>query len=345
VVPSLKRDSYRVVPLSTVRKILTGLVGTAAVLVSQAAVAQPAMARISGIVVDERDRPLAGVRVALPCPPAPVREVISDEAGRFLLDNLLPGNCRLMATKDGYITATHPGDPGVFVPAGYSLILRQGESRDGERLQLTLGGRVAGRITTPPAEGPLALTLHLLRREVVNGTARLTGLPTARVAGDGSFLSPGIGAGDYVVAVSERPDNGSTFAPNQFAVTYFPGVLDPDAASLVAVQPGKTTPDINFSLVRVDTRTVQGIALNAAGQPMSSGTATIFFTSIPGFIRGSVPIRSDGRFIIRGLQPGRYRLSVSKTDASRRATESGAVDVEIGLHDIADLLVKAKSLR
>jgi hypothetical protein len=317
----------------------------AAMFMPQVSVAQPAMARISGITVDERDRPLAGVRVALPCPPAPVRYVVSDESGRFLLENLAPGNCRLFATKDGYVTATHPGDPGVSMPGGYSLIIRPGESRDGERLQLTLGGRVAGQIKTPQGDGPLALTLHLLRREVVNGSARLTGLPTAGVAADGSFLSGGIAAGDYIVAVSQRPDNGSTPVPNEFAVTYFPGVVDPDAASVVPVRAGLTTPDINFSLVRVDTRTVQGTALDAAGQPMSSGTATIFFSSRPGFIRGAVPVQNNGRFVIRGLQPGRYQLVVSKTDASRRATESGTLEVEVGLHDITDLFVKVRPVR
>jgi hypothetical protein len=104
---------------------------------------QPAMARISGVVIDEHDRPIPGATVALPCPPAPVRYVTSDEAGRFLLDNLPPAIC-LDGSKEGYVSASLPVDPGVYVAGAYSLVIRQGESRDGHRLQLTLGARITG---------------------------------------------------------------------------------------------------------------------------------------------------------------------------------------------------------
>src|SRR5687768_2534878 len=174
----------------------------AAVVMSHSAPVQPAMARVTGVVVDDRDRPLAGVRVALPCPPAPVRYVTSDESGHFRLEDLPPANCRLMASKDGYVTVNHPGDPGVFMSGGYTFVIRKGESRDGVRLQLSLGGRVAGRITTPEGETPTRMRVHLLRREVVNGRERLTALAFPDLRADGVLPNGAVPAGDYFVAVS-----------------------------------------------------------------------------------------------------------------------------------------------
>jgi hypothetical protein len=307
--------------------------------------AQPAMARITGIVVDERDRPLAGVRVGLPCPPAPVRYATSDESGHFRLENLPPANCRLMASKEGYVTAIHPGDAGVIVPDGYTFVIRDGESRDGVRLQLSLGGRVAGRITTPEGEIPTRMRVHLLRREIVNGTERLTALAYGPLRADGVLSSGAVQAGDYFVAVGPIPDDGSAVAPAEFAVTYFPGVVNLSEASVVTVKPGETAADVNFALARVKTHLVSGVALDAAGQPITTGNAGISFATKPAYIRGTVPLDMAGRFVIRGLQPGRYRLWVAKKNASGRDIESATMDVEIGLHDVTELVLNTKPVR
>lgn len=319
-----------------------GLMMVVMALMPRIALAQPAMARITGVVVDERGRPVAGARVALPCPPARVREVTSDESGNFLLDNLPPANCRLMTSKEGYVTVNHPGDPGVSVPGGYSLVIRQGESRDGLRLQLTLGARISGRVTTPEGDAPPASTIHLLRRESVNGAERLVAMPVGKVSADGSLRSGAVPAGDYVVAVAPNFDNGSIVPSEEFGLTYFPGVLEAEKASVIALRAGIITPDVNFSLLRVETRTIKGLAIDAAGQPVLAGSATISFATGPAVIRGTVPINSAGHFAIRGVQPGRYRLSVGKTSPSGHTVESATMDIEVGLHDVTDLVLNTK---
>ena len=306
--------------------------------------AQVAMARVTGVVVDERDRPLAGVSVALPCPPAKVRYTTTDESGNFLLENLPPANCRLLARKDGYLEASHPGEPGLFVPGGYTFVIREGESRDSITLRLSLGGQITGRITTPEGEVPPKGYLHLIRREIINGSERQT-VTLGPVRPDGIFLSSPLPAGDYFVASGPAPDNGSAVAPAEFAVTYFPGVVDITEASLVKVRVGETTPDVSFRRARVKTRTVSGTALDSAGQPLTSGVAVISFDSRPAFIRGTVPLDRMGQFVIRGLQPGRYRLTVRRDDASGRAIEYTTTELEIGLHDITDLALRTKRLR
>jgi hypothetical protein len=303
------------------------------------------MARVTGVVVDERDRPLAGVRVGLPCPPAPVRYATSDESGHFRLENLPPAKCRLMASKDGYVTVNHPGDPGVVDRGGYTFVIREGESRDGVRLQLTLGGRVAGRITTPEGEIPTRIMVHLLRREVVNGTERLTALAYWPLRADGVLSSGAVLAGDYFVAASPVQDDGSAVAPAAFAVTYFPGVINRSEASVVTVKPGETAADVSFALARVTTHLVSGIALDAAGQPITAGYASISFATSPAYIRGNVPLDKAGRFVIRGLQPGQYRLSAGKKDASGRVVEETTTYVEIGLHDVTELVLHTKRMR
>ena len=320
-------------------RAFVGLAAAVIALVPSIASAQPAMARLSGVVVDDRGRPVADARVALACPPAKVREVNSDSSGGFLLDNLPPANCRLMASRAGYVTASHPGDPGVS--SAYSLVIRQGEPRDGIKLQLTLGARIAGRVTTPEGEAPPASSLHLLRRESVNGSERL--VPTlGKVSDDGVFLSGAVPAGDYLVAASPNFDNGSNLPSQEFALTYFPGALDIEKASVITLRAGTITPEVNFALSRVETRTIKGVAIDAAGQPVSAGAAAISFATGPAFIRGRVPIKSAGQFVIRGVQPGRYRLSVTKTGPSGLGVESATMDVEVGLHDVTDLVLNTK---
>jgi hypothetical protein len=320
------------------------LVMLAAVLVPHPAPAQPAMARVSGVVVDDRDRPLAGVTVGLPCPPAKVRYATSDESGKFLLEDLPPANCRLMASKEGYVSASHPGDPDLFVPGGYSFVIREGESRDSIKLQLSLGGRVAGLITTPEGEAPPSLLIHLLRREIVNGTERLTAMPYGKVRPDGVVSSGAFPAGEYLVAAAPVPDDGSAIAPAEFAVTYFPGVIDPSKAAAISLRPGETA-DVRFALARVDTRVVSGSALDSRGQPLTAGTAVISFATQPAWIRGTVPLDKAGHFAIRGLQPGAYRLTVNKPDGSGRGVETTTMYVDVGLHDVTELVLKTRPLR
>jgi hypothetical protein len=241
----------------------------------------------------------------------------------------------------GYVEASHPGDAGVSASGGYSLVIRQGESRDGIKLQLRLGARIAGRVTTPEGKAPPASSLHLLRRESVNGAERLVALPLGKLSADGGFLSGAVPPGDYLVAASPSFDNGSITPSLEFALTYLPGVMEFEKASVITLRSGATTPDVNFSLVRVETRTIRGVAIDAAGQPITAGIASISFATGPAFIRGTVPINA-GQFVIRGVQPGRYRLSVNKMGPSGLGVEAATMDVEVGLHDVTGLVLNTK---
>jgi hypothetical protein len=120
-------------------------------------------ARVWGWTLSDDGQPLSGVEVVLACPPNPVRRTVSDDHGRFDLTNVAPGNCRLFATKRGYVEASAVGDPGI--DGSYNLRVTEENWRDGFELRLARGAVLSGVVRGIPDRPLLGIRVHPIRRE------------------------------------------------------------------------------------------------------------------------------------------------------------------------------------
>ena len=121
---------------------------------------------------------------------------LTDEEGRFVMRDLVPGTYTVVGTKPGW-------------EEGRQQRVETGDSS--VRLELTQQGGVAGRVLTPDGR---ALTSFTAKLRMLNQHTNTPGRPMrtveAKSVSDGSFEIRGIPKGRYVVEVE-----GSGFAPSK----------------------------------------------------------------------------------------------------------------------------------
>ena len=259
--------------------------------------------RVAGTVVDAADgSPVAGAVVALePVAPATTggrifgRGATTDDAGAFAMNDVGDGEHRVTARKDGY----EPAEATVRVA---------GDDVEGVRLQLAPSAglivEVRGALGAPPAEVQAAL-LDAGGRAVLagryetgeNGRVRFTSAPAGRFR---LLLSDGSAAAALDVTVP-GPPLGVALSPT---------------AELAVTVPALAEARVPATL------TITG----ADGQPLRT---------LGGFGGVQSEWRSgDGRFVVRGVPAGAWRLTVTTTDArvfQGSATTGPGGRVEVGL--------------
>jgi hypothetical protein len=293
----------------------------------------PGTGRVSGWTLSPDGDALADVEVALACPPLPVQRVMSDSSGRF--EFLSPeANCRVIARKDGYVSTSFNGQPA---RGGYGIAVRRGSTDDGIELRLALAGTITGIISAATGELPAGLRFQVVRREITAGIEKLVALSYAPVRQDGRFTASGLPAGDYFVVVSPAP-YGSPGRRDGFAVTYFPGTSRLGEATVIAVKAGDRR-EANFQLVTAATFNVSGVAYDAAGSALTDVAVSVSFDVPPNWIRGAARTGTEGRFVIGGLQDGRYVLHATRTNAAGRH-ETGEVHFDVNGADVSHLTVR-----
>ena len=308
------------------------VLGTSVLLIGQQGPV-PGAGRISGWTLSPDGDPLIHVEVVLACPPLPVQRVVSDRSGRF--EFLSPeGNCRVIARKDGHVSTTFDGQPA---RGGYGISVRRDSTHDGIELRLALAGTITGSITAANGELPAGARFQVVRREITAGIEKLVALSYAPVRQDGRFTASGLTPGDYYVVASPAPyESPGTF--NRFAVTYFPGTSRLSEATVVAVKPGERR-ETNFQLVAVETFSASGSVYDAAGSPLIDVAVLVSFDVPPNWMRGATRTGTDGRFVIGGLQDGRYVLHATRTNAAERQA-TGEVHFDVNGADVAHLTVR-----
>lgn len=119
---------------------------------------------------------------------------------------------------------------------------------------------------------------------------------------------------------SSRP--GSALS---YATTYYPGTLDPNDATPIALLPGEERRGVDFVVTAVATATVAGTVMGSNGSPAAN--ARVSLTPLPSGSTSAQPvgvatpvrvIEADGRFSFPTVLPGRYVLAarVSSPEAS-----------------------------
>ena len=303
---------------------------TVALAVGQAATSASDNGRLSGrVVLDGANTPIAGARVMLMpsarptggpfrMPPA----AITDSNGQFTFDSIPAGEYRIDAQRTGYAPPRPDFGPpqAIQIAAGQSVTIE---------LRLKKGAVIAGRVLDESG-APLSdiRVMPMRRLGPRNGSAdRLVPAPVSGMSASmqtndlGEFRLVGLPPGEYFVAAMRSPDGfgGAAVAPTAsgpaLTTTYYPGTIDQSAAQPIAITEGDTKGNIEFRMLTVPAFNVSGRVVDEQGQPVAHAMVmmvsegrgnAVFFGPI-----GGGQSDDDGRFTVRQVPAGSYRVSAS----------------------------------
>jgi len=304
-----------------------------ALSLSQAPAADQA-GRVSGrVTLLGAGSPVSGARISLfpagrPSGPiGPPPQAISDQDGRFVFDQVSPGNYFLDAQKSGFA----PNDPAI---RREMITVAAGRSTD-VMLQLQRGAAITGKVTDPKGEPLTDARVVVLRRMPMPAGGgrglppmpRLMPVPSpgAQTNDLGEFRVFGLAPGEYFVAVTPRsvamfpaaaprPPSDRKTARTTFATTYYPGTSDQAAAQPIAVAAGAEVGNILLTMQPVPAFRVSGMVVDEDGNPFAG--AMVMLTGDPrgGGLMGPVgnsTTQPDGRFEIDDVPAGSYRANAS----------------------------------
>lgn len=363
------------------------LLALTAQIAAPAPPAESGAAAVDGIVVDARSgQPLSGAKVQLfrpllqnrpnredrvPLPGADPPDLDDDtpysattrQDGRFVFDNVKPGEYRLVAAHaGGYV----PAEYGQRSPrgAGISFPVAAGQKVQGVQLVLTPTGAISGRVydRDGPAgklqiqalkpvyrDGQRTLTIVQSVQTNDRGEYRLFWLPparyyiTARPFDDAAFPATHINepsrSGTFEqasnpVVTSRTLPSGEIVEETQLPV-YYPGTTEIASAVPVDLAGGANAEavDILITTPPVRTRHVRGIVV-ANGEPTAAAISAVPRIPGPAPLIANGRAAADGAFDVTGVAPGAYFL-MARTNAGL----TGALTIQISDADIDSLVI------
>lgn len=253
------------------------------------------------------------------------RTATTDAQGVFEFKGLPPGSYRLSAQPGQYSAAYLPMNygakkanaPGSTDP-GTPIELADGQAFDKATIALSRGAVVVGRVTDENGD-PLARVQVYTVMYLPGSSRGLRNGGNAQTDDLGQFRIFGLAPGDYTVAAEAR---GNSFVPpnappeneedkNGFMTTFFPATTDEGAAQRVHTKPGAETPGVEIHMVTGRLFHLTGMVTDSQGRTGVRSSGSLYQRTASG-MSSSWGFATDdqGRFQMRNIPPGNYRLTV-----------------------------------
>jgi len=314
-------------------------------------------ASITGTVVDDEERPVPVRRAVVTVAGTglvPNRSAITDDDGRFTIEQLPAGRFTITVSRGSFITsiygAKRPGKPGTPV------VVAAGQRVTDVVVKIWRGGVVSGVVRTEDGQPAEGLPVRVIAAHQTNEPSIFTldnnGVKTNdagefRIFGlaPGAYLlcvTPPVLRGASPTAISETdmdaalaalrarapapaPIGGRpvTSRPFTYAPIYFPGTANVSQATPIAIVTGQVVETLDLQLQRVATASIGGIVTLSDGRGAAGASIQITQTPPPGYtldaqLQFTAIATPDGTFRIASVTPGDYTLTA-------RATPPGVV--------------------
>jgi protocatechuate 3,4-dioxygenase beta subunit len=208
---------------------------------------------VRGRVTDAQGLPLPRTHITLTAGRNRYRAMTNPD-GAYELSGIASGSYRLTAERTGYLDAEYgaaPVSPADTKSPG--LTLAADDVREHADFTLLFGGVIDGRVIDENGE-PLPAQVEAI---AVATALRYPGRrPTSPTQTNdlGRFRISGLAPGTYLVSVAAlRPTQTGAVdhSSSAYAVTYYPGVLEPERATPIAVAAAQHVEGVEFATVTV----------------------------------------------------------------------------------------------
>jgi hypothetical protein len=273
----------------------------------------------------------------------------SDATGRFVIENVEPGQYNLSAERNGFVRqeygARGPGRPGS------PLVLSAGQHTRDLVFRLLPQGVIAGKVIDEDGEPVEYVQIRVMRYDFAGGRRQMVSPGYASTDDLGEYRVFGLAPGKYYLSATYRQRNvmmevqdRTPLGPTDegYVPTYFPGTNDPAAAGLIDVAPGAVLSGVDVTLHKTRTLRIRGRVVNPSGEGLPSFLMIRLVSRNPalaGLVSGAStrPQNSRGTFELRDLTPGAYLLMVQWQEENKFRVIKQPVD--LGNNNVDDLSV------
>jgi hypothetical protein len=299
---------------------------------------------------------MPGMMAAPYAAPAAPYAVSSDPEGKFRIDNIEPGNYRLMAERQGFVRYQYGARTRSMV--GTTLTIAPGQAMANLRLEMIPQAIITGRVLDEEGEPLARVQIQVLRQQFYQGRKRLMPGGGAQSDDTGAFrvadLAPGrywikaIYRGDMMM-FGQAPRNTGDQPEMSYVETYYPGTIDESGATPIDVTAGQELPGLDIRMQKARVYRIRGKVVGAT-EPLRNVRLMLvprernnFMFMGPG--TGGV-VREDGTFEIGNVQPGSYHVTVFPMRGMHSLTGKAAVDVgQENVDEVALMLAAAGTLK
>ena len=274
----------------------------------------------------------------------------SDATGRFVIENVDPGQYNLSAEHNGFVRqeygARGPGRPGS------PLALSAGQHTRDLVFRLLPQGVIAGKVIDEDGEPVERAQIRVMRYDFAGGRRQMVSPGYASTDDLGEYRVFGLAPGKYYLSatyhqrnvmmeVQDRAPRGAV--DEGYSPTYFPGTNDPAGAGVIDVAPGAVLSGVDLTLRKTRTLRIRGRVVNPSGEGLPSFLMIRLVSRNPalaGLVSGAStrPQNSRGTFELRDLTPGAYLLMVQWQEENQfRAIKQ---PVDLGNNNVDDLIVQ-----
>jgi protocatechuate 3,4-dioxygenase beta subunit len=269
------------------------------------------------------------------------RQMTTDSQGAFEFTGLPAGTYRLMASAGQYSAAylgiaygaKKPSAPGSS-DLGQPIELTNGQTFDKAVIGLPRGAVITGRVTDENGDALARVQVYGIFFQPGSSRGQRNG-SNAQTDDLGQFRLYGLAPGEYEVVAEAR---GPTFVqPNAppeteedkigFMMTYYPGTADEGAAQHVRARVDGETPGVEIRMVSGRLFRVSGMVTDSLGR-VSARMNGSMSKRMSGGVSSSFGFSTDeqGRFQVRNIPPGNYRLTVRQQQQGPRTPDGSPTD-------------------
>ena len=219
--------------------------------------------------------------------------VESGADGSFTIKGLASGNYQVQAQAEGFAREFYPGTTDEN--AATAVTVTVDGNTTGIDFTLDVGGTISGTVYeadgSTPVDGALVLAQPFSAAWPAFGPTR-----EATTNADGTYTIVGLAPGDHrVIALGFK---------SGLALEMYTGVIEPQAATKVLVNPGADTGGIDFKLVPGGS--ISGRVYKTDGTTPIKGIVVVALHQPSGTLLGFGRSGSDGSYSIPGLPAGEY---------------------------------------
>jgi hypothetical protein len=251
---------------------------------------------------------------------------LTDAAGHFSFKDQAPGKYTIRAVLDGFF-----GPPANGFPASNAtktVTVEAQKQVPATDIFMSRGGIISGRLRDPNGQPASSITVSATRVTYSNGRPQWSAVVSKPTDDQGNYRIFWVAPGEYYVGITPRAIAAIPGPQDTWAKTFFPGVTDPTAATLLTIKDGGEIAGVDFSVqskALTGTFKIIGRALNPLAVP--NPTSGIVDRSVSSFVLSprepgildsinppsfanslAVAARPNGEFELRNVPPGSYDL-------------------------------------